>query len=99
MKKRNQTAYGLLLSAYHREAGSANIEGKDVSWEAGEFIRVIPEGNEYGNVKKYQIHSAYIKDVSSAVDQMEWGQFVRLTLDGKQVVGVEQALLEEEITL
>lgn len=99
MKKRSQTAYGLLLATYSREAGSAVIEGKKVSWGAGDFLRVIPEGDEYGNVKKYPIHPDYAKDVFNEVEKMEWGQFVRLTLNGKKVVCVEPALLENEITL
>lgn len=99
MKKRSQNIFGILLAQYSREAGSAVIEGKKVSWEAGDFLRVIPEGDEYGNVKKYPIHPDYAKNVSDEVEQMEWGQFVRLTLDGKKVVCVEPALLENEITL
>ena len=99
MKKRNQTLFGILLAQYSREAGSAMIEGKKVSWQAGEFLEYVLEGDEYGKVLKLPIHPEYVENISDVVADMEWAQFVKLTLEERKVIAVEPVLLNEEITL
>lgn len=99
MKKRNQEAYFLLLSLYLREEGSAVIDGKKIAWKEGAFLRVIPAGDEYGRVKKLPIHPDYIKSVSAAVDEMDWGQYVKVVLQNGKVVELTPELLSDEIQL
>lgn len=99
MKKRNQDRYGLLLSLYFREAGSAVIEGKKVSWDGGTFLRIIPAGDEYGNVKKLPVHEDYIKTISEATANMDWGQYVKVVLQNGKVVELTPELLSDEIQL
>lgn len=97
MIKKNKTLYGLLLAKYHREAGSAEISGKIVEWKEGDFVRFIENGDDYGNVLKLPIHPDYLREVSAILEDLPWGQFVQITLNGKLVIDIEPIALDEEV--
>lgn len=97
MVKRKKILYGLLLAGYHRDAGSAEISGKTVKWKEGDFIRFIENGDDYGNVLKLPVHLEYVRAVFTVLEDLHWGQFIKVALIGKEVIDIEPIDFDEEL--
>lgn len=78
---------GILTFEGFREAGSATIDGKDVKWDAGHVISVLPLG-EKARVQKYIILPDRVKEIVNQLTEVNWGTVITLYFTGKYVSGV-----------
>lgn len=87
MKTIQNEVTGILTFEGFREAGSATIDGKDVKWDAGHVICVLPLG-EKARVQKYVVQPDRVKEIVSQLAEVNWGTVVTLFFNGKHVSAV-----------
>lgn len=89
MKNQTVNPRGLLLYDGQREAGSAEIDGKTITWEAGYTVSLLQiGGSKARDLRKYVVMPEMAAQVQKALADVGWGSLVTLELDGKQVIGV-----------
>lgn len=91
MKYPNNDVTAILTYEGFREAGSANIDGKDVKWEAGHIIGYIQLGDK-GKMLKSIIMPDRVEAIVKLLDNVNWGTVVTLHFNGKYVSDVEIVL-------
>lgn len=80
---------GLLLNNGVREAGSANINGKMVSWQNSYQINILPLGNRKGQSRKYTVMDSVSEDIDRELSNVNWGALVSLSFTDGKVSAVE----------
>ena len=90
MKKNTLYYKGLLTAIREREAGSMTTpEGREVSWDAGTILYMLPEGTERGSISKYVIHPKCVKDIQSKTADVGWGALCQIAVDDGNVTDIE----------
>lgn len=89
MKSHFLTVKGLLLNEADRNADSAEIDGKLISWEAGYFLTVLPYGSKKGAAaRKYRVAPDSERTVKSILSEVNWGALVTLEIEENMVNAV-----------
>lgn len=89
MKAQILTIKGLLVNEADRNADSAEIDGKLVSWEAGHFLTVLPFGSKKGTAaRKYRVAPESEPTVKAILSEVNWGALVTLEIDENMVSSV-----------
>lgn len=85
MKSVDCTIHGLLLNDATRVAGSAVINGKNVTWKDGYILTVLPFGDKRGEARKYTVMPELADSIALQLMSVGWGSLVTLTLEGNLV--------------
>ena len=82
---------GLLVALKHRNVGSMKspTTGELVTWDEADQIVIIPWDSTKGETQKYTISPDYLPKLRQVLADAHWGAVVDLTLEDRQVVGVE----------
>lgn len=89
MRKQVLSIRGLLLNEADRNADSAEIDGKLVSWEAGYFLTVLPFGSKKGSaIRKHRVAPDSEHTVKSMLAEINWGALVTLEIVENMVSSV-----------
>lgn len=91
MKYPNNDVTAILTYEGYRDEGSANIDGKDVKWEAGHIVSYLPLGDK-GKVLKNIIKADRVDTIVKRLADVNWGTVVTLHFEGKYVVDVDVVL-------
>ncbi len=87
MKTIQNEVTGILTFEGFREAGSATIDGKEVTWAAGHVISILPLGEKV-RVQKYVILPERVREIVDQLAEVSWGAVVTLFFTGKNVSAV-----------
>lgn len=89
MIKHFQDSLICLLDFRHRNAGSAEIDGKEVSWGDADQLIGIPIENSSAKAMKRTILPEKVEVISKKLEHVSWGALIQLTFSGKYVTDVE----------
>ena len=89
MKRKMVDALFLLFDCRNRQPGSAEIEGKMVSWDRAYQLIGIPIENTSGRLWKHTVAPESVAKVSQKLEDVCWGTLIRLEFSGKQVTDIE----------
>lgn len=90
MRKRITDTLFCVWDFRHRDAGSAEIEGKGISWDEADVLIGIPiETTNLKRPYKYVVAPDRVDMVSKKLAHVCWGTLVQLTFSGKEVVDIE----------
>lgn len=89
MKRRFQNCLICLCDIRYREAGNAEIDGKQIEWGAAHQLIGIPLESLTGKAIKYSILPEKYQVISEKLENVSWGVLVQLTFSGKFVSHVE----------
>lgn len=82
------TVRAILLNDGFREAGSSEIDGRMVNWEAGYVVTFLPYGEKRGeSIRKYVVDPSIAKSVQAELLNTSWGSLLELSIDGKKIIG------------
>lgn len=80
MKDLDYSVRGLLLNDVNREAGSGEINGKNVTWKSGYILTVLPFGDKRGDARKFTVKSELADSIALQLKSVGWGSLVTLTI-------------------
>lgn len=89
MKKHFQDSLMCVWDIRHRKAGSAKIDGKEISWEDADQLIGIPLESSSVKVMKHAILPEKVEVISQKLEHISWGALIQLTFSGKYVTDVE----------
>ncbi len=85
----NKNFIGLLLYDAHREGGSSIINNREVSWDSGYIVTVLPYGERKGTaIRKLTVLPSMVKEISSQLQNVSWGSLVELRLDNNKIIDI-----------
>ncbi len=80
---------GLLLDDRLREAGCSEIDGKQISWDSGYIVTVLPYGERKGTaIRKFTVLPSMVKEISALLQNVCWGSLVELRLDNNKIIDI-----------
>ncbi|MCI6615566.1 hypothetical protein [Ruminococcus sp.] len=84
------TVTGLLMQDAERSKGTANIEGKQISWDYAYQITLLSLEEKRGRLRKYSVDKDCISSIKEQLANVCWGSYISLELanDGKSVIAV-----------
>ncbi len=84
---------GLLLQDGHRDAGSAEIDGKTVEWGEAYVVTILPlEKSKARDIRKYVVAPNREAAIQKALADVGWGSVISLEMESNQVVNVSVEL-------
>ena len=90
MVRQSLTVNGILVDVRKRNSGSMQDNtGKEITWNEADILYLLPYGTTSGNIQKYTINPKSAKEIYSKTADVNWGAYVQILLDNKQVIDIE----------
>lgn len=89
MRKKMTDTLFCLWDCRDRVAGSAEINGKQVNWDAAYLLIGVPIEHTSNRIYKYPVAPDRVNMISKKLATVCWGTLIQLTFSGKEVIDVE----------
>lgn len=86
MLEQERIVRAILLNDAFRVAGTAEINGKPVSWTDAYLLTVLPLGDRRGDARKYTVQPELADSVALQLATVGWGSVVTLRIKEKLIV-------------